>query len=822
MLLGFQRSAELSVGRLLLDLGGGRKLKSIVSAIRLAIIVSLAALLVVAPLGFLVPIISAATSPVALGVSPTVLSTLMNTPNGNINLIVETTSGDYGGVQAFVNRVGGEISIEYSYINAVALSIPNPEVLNLAALPSVSNVYLDEYRMGPADYFGSGRGANLAEGDLDSVLFTMTEAAGPVDIIPLSEEMIAEFEPTAFINRELLSVTPDVLAETDGGSETIIGYLDTGFIPNPFIPSTRIIGPGVDVSPDVGGPDEGAIGVQNHPHGTFGSVLAAGGTFGLLFPAADPLITSFERNTGSTLPPFGPFKILPFEGIAPAASLFIVKIFPSSGLGIPTSIVLDGLEAIIDAKLVDGIDIDVINQSFGGATLFDGRDLEDQLEAFIASIGIIIGSSAGNGGPNSITTSSPASAFDTIAVSAATDTVHTRLFWDVVFGGFFGDPTLGDKLYVDDLLKIQAFSSRGPTSDGRVRPTVSATGTFVFSSFGGFSIGWGSGTSFSHPQVTGVTALLNSWAELNGFEPTQLEIKESLINTADPMPVFRTVDQGAGFVNADAALDFLQESDFDLDPEDGNDDDLRPPNKAGGNKPRRSFDTSLTLGPGYSEEFVLKVDNHAEQIVVSLTDVVVGANPDPLAQALFPNSIELYINSGIRTIGPDIINSLNIFGDVTFVLDHEDLVLTPGFWRVTVEGDWTNAVPVSADVHIEVIRGDGDNLDDEFTEAEIVDGEVQFFTVDIPAGVDSVLFQMEWEQDWSAYPTSDLDFILISPSGGLFFGGATLNSPERVVVGDPEAGTWLVIVVGFEIHVDDEEYEFFVLFDGEEIEGDGD
>src|SRR3989441_3770310 len=82
-------------------------------------------------------------------------------------------------------------------------------------------------------------------------------------------------------------------------------------------------------------------------------------------------------------------KLIPLIGIAPEANLYIIKVFDHTGLGVPTSIILAGINAAISARVDDGVDIDKINMSLGGATLFDGRDLEDMTVDFATSQGIL-------------------------------------------------------------------------------------------------------------------------------------------------------------------------------------------------------------------------------------------------------------------------------------------------------------------------------------------------------------------------------------------------------------------------------------------------
>lgn len=111
--------------------------------------------------------------------------------------------------------------------------------------------------------------------------------------------------------------------------------------------------------------------------------------------------------------------------------------------------------------------------------------------------------------------------------------------------------------------EIAAFSSTGPTADGRIKPEVVAQGVGVVSAngstIGGYS--FASGTSLSTPLVAGAAALV--FSSNPGLTP--MEVREALINTAtqidDPTDPSRNADYpnnyyGYGWVNARAAITY--------------------------------------------------------------------------------------------------------------------------------------------------------------------------------------------------------------------------------------------------------------------------
>lgn len=112
--------------------------------------------------------------------------------------------------------------------------------------------------------------------------------------------------------------------------------------------------------------------------------------------------------------------------------------------------------------------------------------------------------------------------------------------------------------YVDVLANS---SSRGPASDGRIKPDVSAVGTNVYSTIDPNDYGLKTGTSMSCPGVAGLFAqLYQGYRELhNNQDPNTGLLKNVLLNTCDdignPGPDFK---HGYGRVNGLRAIKVLE------------------------------------------------------------------------------------------------------------------------------------------------------------------------------------------------------------------------------------------------------------------------
>lgn len=136
---------------------------------------------------------------------------------------------------------------------------------------------------------------------------------------------------------------------------------------------------------------------------------------------------------------------------APQAKILAVKVMSDDGHGRPSDI-LAGLKYVLEQHTQGKHDVDVINLSLGLGP--DGLpDVEHPINKAIkvaTDLGITVVAAAGNAGPTEKSIGSPADGEYAITVGAARDPQT-----------------------------ISAFSSRGPTEDGLLKPDVIAPGEFL-------------------------------------------------------------------------------------------------------------------------------------------------------------------------------------------------------------------------------------------------------------------------------------------------------------------------------------------------------
>lgn len=210
-----------------------------------------------------------------------------------------------------------------------------------------------------------------------------------------------------------------------------------------------------------------------------------------------------------------------YKGVAPECSFYTAKVLRGDGSG-STSAVMSGLEWAVQQG------VQVINLSLGSDGACDGTDALSVTCDAAVSRGIAVCVAAGNAGPGAATVGSPGCA-KTVLTIGATDKED----------------------------QVASFSSRGPTSDGRVKPDVCFPGVNIVSArAAGTSMGTpvddlytrASGTSMATPHATGACALLLQAKP--GLAPQQ--IKDLFMSTAKNLGLDANA-QGTGRADVFAA-----------------------------------------------------------------------------------------------------------------------------------------------------------------------------------------------------------------------------------------------------------------------------
>jgi hypothetical protein len=274
-----------------------------------------------------------------------------------------------------------------------------------------------------------------------------------------------------------------------------------------------------------------------------------------------------------------------FSGSAPAARLVVQSLIDNvNGLsGIPVHL------AELFAQPYDNDGARIHNNSWtlndsGGTYLAAARELDEFVWKHRDMIVCVAAGNRGRDGSfrgvvDSGSVQAPGTAKNCITVGASESVrPEQSKTWSEGFPSRFAMPPIGDDLWANSAEGLAAFSGRGPTKDGRIKPDVVAPGTSILSTASRTVIPdkfWGTssdplycykgGTSMATPLVSGCAAIVRQWliAERGIAQPSAALVKALLINGAvalngqyqpsecGPRPSF---SQGFGRVNLARSL----------------------------------------------------------------------------------------------------------------------------------------------------------------------------------------------------------------------------------------------------------------------------
>jgi len=743
----------------------------------------------------------------------------------------------YDRVVEAVRDLDGEVNHQYENVDAIAVDLPEERVPEILALVGPGKVSKDPMIAQPHSVKRNrGEWGNVPT-EMDAGL------AQALDEAALKE--IAAAVPNDYSFNNVAIGASTLHAEGYLGQGMTVAIIDSGTANSPVVPALagRVLGGENFVAAD---PVPSATSRQNGPHGTWvGTVIAGNVIFG--YSSTSTFVSSLQKFAPSAL--YGPCPAsstspvcwVPQVGVAPLSRLYALKVFDSRGGGSPESRIIAAMDRAITLRrnynqgvpavpvsgdgtednpyVYDSLNIQVVNMSLGGGTLFAGRDLEDQLTEKMLKEGMVLATSTGNDGFGAMTGGSPGSGFGSLTVGASTDPAHERIVANI-----FYVPGFGELWRPTSHVQTASFSSRGPTADGRFDPELVANGDWTWAQgtcqlntdcIAGTRLAttnFVSGTSFSAPTVAGAAALLRQIHP----DSSAAQIRSALVATANPRVLgdrSGRIDQGKGYLDVAAAAERLPRC---------------VPDRFGRSHPSPFVEENIArlgfrtvrfvkdtfekhvgdLVPGQVAQFFVESDPITDELQVDLTNITPELPPAQQNQ-LFGDDILFKIVDAPTSYEDRNVTAF-VAADQAFVFDNPQT----GLVRVALQGDWTNAGKVSADLTIRRVRkGSGWPS----AQGSVREGDLIPVEVEMPAGTLEATFETHFVRSWAFYPTSDIDMILVDPDGNASTLGATLASPERVVVANPTPGTWTVLVSAFALPAEPDFFWLYAKADGKRL-----
>ena len=381
-----------------------------------------------------------------------VTATLAQTGDPGEKVLIRTAK-PYDTLVADIQSRGGRVTYQYKYVDAIAAEVPRNALASLRDWIGVGNVTKDEIIQLPTSV-DMLQGRNLAPSNAaNEIVANSVSALSAVEL-----QSIATANPNGSLGNLEVANVASLHASGITGAGVIVAVIDTGIRPG-FLDDSLI---GCE---DIVGDGLGCSNSANLPHGT-GVALAITNNVVATFSPTSAFRNAVLAECPSCFlnPPTN--TQIPVIGTAPLASIYALRfIGPTSPS--PMSRTLAAIERVIerrqqfDAGHPGGVNIQVVNMSFGLATLFAGRDLYDTLVDALLNTGIVTTISAGNVGPSSMTIPRGGTSRNAITVGAASLPQNERILRRLQFG-----PSIGPLLRPFLGVQTADFSSRGPDASG--------------------------------------------------------------------------------------------------------------------------------------------------------------------------------------------------------------------------------------------------------------------------------------------------------------------------------------------------------------------
>ncbi len=465
-------------------------------------------------------------------------------------------------ISEWVESNGGAVRYRYQNVSALAVSIPASQLTALSQVVGVALVERDRLFNLHDDLGRDPEGLPEALAQVDPSEYEV-EALDPGTEIAadaLSANAVIADGYANYIYSGAVSVWPQI----GKGAGSVVAVVDSGVARNAPLFNAVIGAPGFPNGYNAYPDGFAATDPSNFWHGTVVAEVIAGSATVTISSPANPLYKAIAAYLPLCRPVVPGSKMTVFfKGQAPEARIYPVKVFPHSGAGTPTSVILDGLDHVLTLKKTGLLDIDIVNLSLGGPTVADGLNTLDRFLAELTTANILVVTSAGNDGPAPNSVGSPATSFSALRVGGLDYPETSRVYYEYL-GLISKDKAPGMAMIMrpTDEVRVANFSARGPLSDGRLGPEISALGLWNFGLTPGNALTWVSGTSFSAPAVAGAAALLNSYWESLGNETAPGILRNVLLSGANPNLVGAQWSdanaQGYGALDVVAALNNLK------------------------------------------------------------------------------------------------------------------------------------------------------------------------------------------------------------------------------------------------------------------------